>query len=83
MTQGKTISCDEVLRSCAQAVSSLESANKEKDLLIHNLDDYSHKLEVQVSDLKEAQNAWYHNPFVMGALGLVAGTITGIWAAKH
>jgi hypothetical protein len=72
-------SCEVVLESCKKAVDDLDLAEESKKILIQAQDTQIKALSREVEDEK----AWYHNPFIMGALGLSIGVLGGVYAAKH
>lgn len=74
--------CDQVLNACDQALSDARSDLSVKSLVIDKMTVQTKMLSDSLAQAQAQDQAFYHNPFVMGSIGLVAGVIGGIWAAK-
>jgi hypothetical protein len=65
--------CNEDILICDKALQAKKGELKLCDLAVLQLKDENVLLKTQVADKDEALRAWYHNPFVLVALGLVIG----------
>lgn len=75
-------SCDKVLKACDEAVNDLVLTIDAKDLVIKDLTVSNALLASEYADAKAQANAWYHNPFVLGALGLAIGVLGGVYVSR-
>lgn len=76
-------SCEDVEAACNAAVDQLTRDIDVKNLVISDLTSQNLHLTEQYNDIKQSESAWYHNPFILTALGFAFGVMGGVYAAKH
>lgn len=67
------VTCEEVLDKCGQAVEAKNKHIQKLELGLAKQTERVVDLSSQLEDKNSQLQAWYRNPFVVGALGLVAG----------
>lgn len=72
--------CQDQLNACNKVIDlgnqALVAKDKEIDLAkisISQQTEHAAQLQVKLTEAEESNGSWYHNPFIMLALGLVTG----------
>jgi hypothetical protein len=65
--------CEQDIILCDKALQAKKGELRLCDLAVRQLQDENTVLKTQITDKDDALRAWYHNPFVLVALGLVIG----------
>jgi hypothetical protein len=65
--------CEEVISKCDSALEAKNKQIKKLELGLTTQTERVADLSSQLEDKNQELQAWYRNPFVVGALGLVAG----------
>jgi hypothetical protein len=68
-------SCQEVLSKCDTALAAKNTEIKKLELGLTQSAGRITDLEAQVKTKDDQLRAWYHNPFVLFGLGIVAGAV--------
>lgn len=74
-----TKTCMQVLQDCDKVVHDLKTVNDDQARTIL---DQKALIDEQVTQLKD-DSAWYHNPLIVGLLGLFVGFAGGTYASHH
>lgn len=89
ITKPATATCEQSLALCDTAVNVCgDLVDKQKTeiglcrLGLTQSLNHSAMLDLELKDTQESLNAWYRNPFVMVALGLVVGGVAAGVALK-
>lgn len=77
-----TVSCDETLNACDAALKAKQRELDLSDLGIKIRDDDRVRLQTENARLLERGQAWYSNPAIWAALGVIAGTYIGARAVR-
>jgi hypothetical protein len=67
------VTCEEVIAKCDAALAAKNTQIKKLELGLTAQTERVADLSSQLEDKNSQLQAWYRNPFVVGALGLVAG----------
>ena len=67
--------CEEDIVKCDSAVKALKEEVRLCDLAIQQSEDYGTLLNQQVKELESTLNKPWHNPWIVGALGVVVGVL--------
>lgn len=65
--------CNAVLDKCTETIGGLNDLVKMYEASTSSLDKQIVELQTQLAESEEEAQAWYRNPAVVGALGLVVG----------
>lgn len=79
---GATPSCEQVLDACDAALKAKQRELDLADLGIKIRDEHRVELQKENARLREESGAWYRNPFVWAAIGVIAGTYVGARATR-
>ena len=69
--------CDQTLSACDKALKAKQRELDLADLGIKLRDENRQDLLKENAKLREAGSAWYNNPFVWAAIGVIVGTYAG------
>jgi hypothetical protein len=78
----ETPACPDVLRACDAALKAKQRELDLADLGIQYRQDEVVRLQKENTQLRERSGAWYSNPFVWSAIGVIAGTYIGARATR-
>ncbi len=68
--------CHDVIRTCDRALEEKEKEVKICDLGLKQTLEHNQELSSELESKQKSLEAWYRNPFVMLALGGLAGALT-------
>lgn len=74
------VTCDEVISKCDAALAAKNKQIQKLELGLTKQTERVADLSQQVEDKNQQLQAWYRNPLIVGALGLVAGAALITWA---
>lgn len=74
--------CDDVLNSCDSALKAKQRELDLADLGVKIRDEDRERLQKENTQLRDRGQAWYSNPFVFAALGVIAGAYIGARATR-
>lgn len=77
-----TPTCDDVLNSCDAALKAKQRELDLADLGIKIRDDDRVRLQKENADLRDRGSAWYQNPAVWAAIGVIVGAYAGARATR-
>ena len=80
--QAATPKCEQVLSACDQALRAKQRELDLADLGIQYRQDEVSRLQKENAQLREQSGAWYNNPVVFAALGVIAGAFIGARATR-
>lgn len=82
VSQAQTPNCSPVIAKCNAALDACDKAISDKnkslelaDIALTHCRVHSSETEYQLDEAKNKLGAWYHDPFVVGVLGLIGGAI--------
>jgi hypothetical protein len=82
MTRTAKADCPDVLAKCDAALGAVRRELQICDLQVQVRDEHRDVLIKENTQLRERSGAWYSNPFVFAALGVIAGTFIGARATR-
>lgn len=77
-----TPTCEEVLNACDAALNAKKRELDLADLGIKIRDEDRERLQTQNARLLERGQAWYENPFIFAAIGVIVGAYAGARAVR-
>ena len=69
--------CDQVLQACDKALNDQIKLNSLQSAIIDSMEKRTTIIVEQNKELQISNDSWYHNPFVVGGMGISAGIILG------
>lgn len=82
MSVAATPTCKEVLKKADQAIQVQKVEISKLNLALTETRDDNANLRKEVTQAKKDIQAWYHNPWIMGAIGVVAGGLLFTFATR-
>jgi hypothetical protein len=67
--------CKDVIGACDRALAAKNNALSLSDLAIKDCKKQNGELHQKNESLLESASSWYHNPFIVGILGIAVGAI--------
>jgi hypothetical protein len=82
MARAETPTCPDVLNACDAALKAKQRELDLADLGIKIRDEDRLRLQKENAALRERGSAWYENPVVWAAIGVIAGSYIGARATR-
>ena len=75
----RLLQCDALVGLCTRALDAREEQIKVCELAIEQHTEHNALLNTRITQLEADKNAWFRNPFIIGAIGIAAGSLAATY----